>query len=76
MDFLIVFQKWNSHMMLIQVDDVTYSLSPPNQCDWFYTFVKLSDTSWKVMGKKNDVINGLEEEIEYNVELVDGKWVY
>ena len=38
-----------THMILIEIDDNTYKLIPPNQMDWHIT-MRFRDTSWYIQG--------------------------
>ena len=68
-------QGWHSHLFLIEVDNTTYGLYPPNQCDWFYNLKRINDYEWDVSGHKDDTINGIGTELcHYKYYLINNKW--
>ncbi len=70
----------NSHMCLVRNSAPgSFSLVPPNQCDWTYELTELSKTRWRVIGRKTDplaVMVGEEEMVvEHNFTLAEGgRW--
>lgn len=68
-------ENYNSHMFLMEDDDGSYSLYPPNQCDWFYKLTELSNGKWLVNGFKDDVFDCFgPQETTNTYTLVDDRW--
>ena len=66
---------FNPHMFLLTHNNNTFSLCPPNQCDWFYNITQTAPNTWVVRGNKNDVLSFCgPEECKYTYSLVEGKW--
>jgi hypothetical protein len=62
-EFIDYFQSFYEHMVMIKTSPSTYSLIPPNQCDWFITIEEKENDMWFVHGIKDDVysMHGPEE---------------
>jgi hypothetical protein len=71
------FQEINSHMMLAEDPETnTFSLFPPNQCDWTYTLKNIKDNIWHVSGFKNDPFSYPEQkQTNFIFELNNNEWV-
>jgi hypothetical protein len=61
-----------SHMFLSQITETFYELHPPNQQDWYFKIIKVSETKWHVKGHKEQ--DFVPEDYDEMFELQDGKW--
>jgi hypothetical protein len=68
-----VFNRWNSHMILLCVDEETYLLQPQNQLDWSYTLKKISGAKWRVQGLKLAYYDP-EETCDDVYQYDNGRW--
>lgn len=70
-------QCGNTHMTLCKAGEGSYTLTPPNQCDWMYTITRLgNDDRWQVLGTKSDYLE--EDAFMYDETFerdADGKWI-
>lgn len=75
MSFPQFIASFNSHMMVIENPDKSFSLIPPNQCDWMYTLKKITDTKWHLRGTKDDIYYDFEEiEKDYEYDAEEDTW--